>query len=146
MIMEQFGPGKTISFRLPSDTPKHVSDYLTERKQKLGRKFSSEIAPIFVQAISQQVLKTTDEDILTIPLPKGFTKEQKEWLRHPNTRALIGQMLYQFVQDPLKPIDLGSTRIEQKEGRKTSQSFTPPKNISNFAKRTFLNFDDDDDD
>ena len=48
--MEQFEPGKTISFRLPSDTPIHVSKYLNKRKKKLGRKFSSEIAPIFIEA------------------------------------------------------------------------------------------------
>jgi hypothetical protein len=149
MIMEQYGPGKTISFRLPHDTPEHVYKYLNRRKKKLGRKFSSEIAPLFVEAIAQRALDHDGSEKLEIPIPKNLTEEQKEWLTHPNTRALIGQLLYQVAKKPLSPIDLDEKLGEQAHQKKQetpTTNFATNKQISNFAKKTFLNFDDDDED
>lgn len=146
--MEQYGPGKTISFRLPHDTPEHVYMYLNRRKKQLGRKFSSEIAPLFVEAVAQRALNQEDSEKLEIPIPSSLTEEQKEWLTHPNTRALIGQLLYQISKKPLSPIDLdvkiGEQPLPQKQEESTT-GFATNKQISNFAKKTFLNFDDDDD-
>lgn len=139
--MEQFEPGKTISFRLPSDTPLHVSEYLISRKKKLGRKFSSEIAPIFVKAVSQKALGNTDSDQITVSLPEGLTAEQKEWMNHPNTRALIGQLLYQVVTKPNKVFEFNQT-LENKQEEKTA--FKANAAIQKFAQKTFLDFDDDD--
>ncbi|CAN7598611.1 hypothetical protein LJR015_001419 [Peribacillus frigoritolerans] len=139
--MEQFEPGKTISFRLPSDTPLHVSEYLISRKKKLGRKFSSEIAPIFVKAVSQKALGNTDSDQITVSLPEGLTAEQKEWMNHPNTRALIGQLLYQVVTKPNKAFEFNQT-LENKQEEKTA--FKANAAIQKFAQKTFLDFDDDD--
>ncbi|MDW7617269.1 hypothetical protein SC499_21965 [Peribacillus simplex] len=138
--MEQFEPGKTISFRLPSDTPLHVSEYLIRRKKELGRKFSSEIAPIFVKAVSQKALGNTDSDQITISLPEGLTAEQKEWMNHPNTRALIGQLLYQVVTQPTKAFEFNQT-LENKQEEKTA--FKANAAIQKFAQKTFLDFDDD---
>lgn len=139
--MEQFEPGKTISFRLPSDTPLHVSEYLINRKKKLGRKFSSEIAPIFVKAVSQKALGNTDSDQITISLPEGLTAEQKEWMNHPNTRALLGQLLYQIVTKPNTAFEFNQTP-ENKQEEKTA--FKANAAIQKFAQKTFLDFDDDD--
>ncbi|MDM5224529.1 hypothetical protein QUF86_28235 [Peribacillus sp. NJ11] len=139
--MEQFEPGKTISFRLPSDTPLHVSEYLISRKKELGRKFSSEIAPIFVKAVSQKALGNTDSDQITISLPEGLTAEQKEWMNHPNTRALIGQLLYQVVTKPNKAFEFNQT-LENKQEENTA--FKANAAIQKFAQKTFLDFDDDD--
>ncbi|MGG0413708.1 hypothetical protein [Peribacillus simplex] len=139
--MEQFEPGKTISFRLPSDTPLHVSEYLISRKKELGRKFSSEIAPIFVKAVSQKALGNTDSDQITINLPEGLSAEQKEWMNHPNTRALIGQLLYQVVNKPTKAFEFNQT-LENKQEEKTA--FKANAAIQKFAQKTFLDFDDDD--
>ncbi|MGM0890082.1 MAG: hypothetical protein ACQEW5_24790 [Bacillota bacterium] len=139
--MEQFEPGKTISFRLPSDTPLHVSEYLISRKKELGRKFSSEIAPIFVKAVSQKALGNTDSDQITISLPEGLTTEQKEWMNHPNTRALIGQLLYQVVTSPTKAFEFNQT-LENKHEEKSA--FKVNAAIQKFAQKTFLDFDDDD--
>lgn len=139
--MEQFEPGKTISFRLPSDTPLHVSEYLISRKKELGRKFSSEIAPIFVKAVSQKALGDTDSDQITISLPEGLTAEQKEWMNHPNTRALIGQLLYQVVTKPTKAFEFNQT-LENKQEEKAA--FKANAAIQKFAQKTFLDFDDDD--
>lgn len=139
--MEQFEPGKTISFRLPSDTPLHVSKYLNKRKKKLGRKFSSEIAPIFVEAISQKALDTSETDQVTISLPKGLSSEQKEWINHPNTKSLISQLIYQVVSNNSTPFDFNKN-IDN-HGKDDSNSFKAPNTIQNFAQKTFLNFDDD---
>ncbi|MES1042602.1 hypothetical protein [Peribacillus simplex] len=139
--MEQFEPGKTISFRLPSDTPLHVSEYLISRKKELGRKFSSEIAPIFVKAVSQKALGNTDSDQITISLPEGLTAEQKEWMNHPNTKALIGQLLYQVVTKPTKAFEFNQP-LENKKEEKTA--FKANAAIQKFAQKTFLDFDDDD--
>jgi hypothetical protein len=141
--MEQFEPGKTISFRLPSDTPIHVSKYLNKRKKKLGRKFSSEIAPIFIEAISQKALDTSNTDQVTIPLPKGLTSEQKEWINHPNTKTLISQLLYQVVSNNSAPFDFN--QISDNNDKADTKSFKATNTIQNFAQKTFLNFDDDDD-
>ncbi|MDQ0862378.1 hypothetical protein [Bacillus sp. V2I10] len=142
--MEQFEPGKTISFRLPQDTPVSVSKYLTRRKNRLGRKFSSEIAPLFVSAISQKISKTSEEDTISVPLPKGITNEQKEWLNHPHTKALISQLLYQVINKPASGFDFDTNVVKNEDI--DSQSFKVNNTVKNFAQKTFLNFEDDDDD
>ncbi|MGG4037847.1 hypothetical protein [Heyndrickxia ginsengihumi] len=138
--MEQFEPGKTISFRLPSDTPIHVCKYLTERKSILGRKFSSEIAPLFVDAVSQKSQGHTKENEITISLPEGLTPQQKDWLIHPYTRSLITQMLYQVIKNPGKGFNFESKKqIEEYAYFKTNPT------IQQFTEKTFLNFEEDDD-
>jgi hypothetical protein len=140
--MEEFEPGKTISFRLPSDTPTHVSKYLSGRKKKLGRKFSSEIAPLFVDAIAKKALETENVDQINILLPKGLTQEQKDWLNQPNTKALISQLLYQVITRPTTGFDFSRQIIKEEESNPSP--FKVNHTIQNFAHKTFLNFDDDD--
>lgn len=143
--MEQFGPGKTISFRLPNDTPEHVFRYLNRRKKRLGRKFSSEIAPLFVDSIAEKALQGTQPYSVSIPIPKGLSDEQKDWISHPSTRALIGQLLYQMVKEPVKPLQLDLPTPQASPDDESKSSFKTNKTIQNFAKKTFLNFDDDED-
>ncbi|MFD4819699.1 hypothetical protein [Peribacillus butanolivorans] len=143
-MTERFEPGKTVSFRLPPDTPLHVVDYLTQKKNELGRKFSSEIAPIFVEAVSQKALGNAENAQISITLPEGLTADQKEWVKHPNTKALISQLLYQVVTKPTTPLDfdqqLLKDPVEEKE-----PVFKTNAMIQSFAQKTFLNFDEDDD-
>jgi hypothetical protein len=141
--MDTFEPGKTVSFRLPHDTPKQVSDHLTKRKKELGRKFSSEIAPLFVEAITDNLIKPPTSDVVTIPLPKGLTLDQKEWLNNPNTKSLLSQLIYQVMQSPGTPFEIGSP--EQKVQLSSTPSFQVDDKIKNFAQKTFLDFDDEDD-
>lgn len=142
--MDQFKPGKTISFRLPADTPLHVLEELTKRKGKLGRKFSSDIAPIFIEAISQQVLDNEKCEQVIIPLPAGLTEEQKEWINHAHTKSLLSQLLYQVVNRPNTPFNF--TEPENKAVLEEPKStFKANAAIQNFAQKTFLNFDDGDD-
>lgn len=141
--MDLFEPGKTLSFRLPSDTPLHVLEDLTKRKQTLGRKFSSDVASIFVEAISKKVLDGEKHEQVVIPLPIDLTEEQIEWINHPHTKSLISQMLYQVVNRPYSPFDF--TEPEKKESDENSNTFKTNQAIQNFAQKTFLDFDDDDD-
>jgi|SRR5213079_446671 hypothetical protein len=143
--MEEFEPGKTISFRLPSDTPPHVSKYLSGRKKILGRKFSSEIAPIFVDAIAKKALETENVDQINILLPQGLTQEQKDWLNQPNTKALISQLLYQVVTRPTVGFDFNQQIVKEEEEESNPSPFKVNRTLQNFAQKTFLNFDDDDD-
>jgi hypothetical protein len=142
--MEQFGPGKTISFRMPSDTPPHVSDYLTKRKHDLGRKFSGEMAPLFVDTVSRKALGTDFEEEITISLPKGLTAQQKEWLSHPHTRGLISQLLFQVVTKPEIGFEFNQPPASEHKKEETS-GFKTNSMIQRFAEKTFLNFDEDDD-
>ncbi|WP_053437827.1 hypothetical protein [Sporosarcina globispora] len=142
--MEPYGPGTTISFRLPHDTPEHVYQYLNERKKKLGRKFSSEIAPLFIQSVSEKALQDQQEDLLEVPIPKGLSEEQLDWLTHPRTQALIGHLIWQMVKQPLKPLEMAPPPVESLP-QKDSHSFKTNNAITNFAQKTFLDFDDDDD-
>jgi hypothetical protein len=142
--MDRFEPGKTISFRLPADTPLHVLEDLTERKRKLGRKFSSDIASIFVEAISQQVHNHEKYEQVIIPLPPGLTAEQKEWINHAHTKSLFSQLLYQVVNRPNTPFNF--TEPENKTVPEEPKSiFKANAAIQKFAQKTFMNFDDDDD-
>lgn len=142
-IMKHYAPGETISFRLPADTPPPVIDYLNERKKVLQRKFSSEMAPLFVEAVSKK-LEDNSQEALSIPLPTDISKEQKEWLLNPNTRVLIGQLIYQMLNNPAKAVEL-DTRPRKKEENTSQTGFKTNAAIQRFAKNTFLDFDDGDD-
>lgn len=144
--MEPFKPGKTISFRLPADTPLSVSTYLSERKEELGRKFSSDMAHIFVSALSHKILNNEDQKQLSIPLPDGLTLEQENWLKSPHTKSLISQMLYQIITKPGVPYEILSEPTRPPSAPEPEKvSFQTNDMIQSFAKKTFLDFDDDDD-
>lgn len=144
-MAERFEPGKTISFRLPPDTPVHVVDYLTQKKNELGRKFSSEISPIFVEAVSRKALGNSDNEQIAITLPEGLTADQKEWVNNPHTKALFSQLLYQVVTKPTTPLDFNQQLPMEDQMADKKPAFKTNALIQNFAKKTFLNFDDDDD-
>ena len=37
---------------------------------------------------------------MSIPLPKGLTKAQRDWLKHEHSEALLGSIVYQLMSDP----------------------------------------------
>lgn len=139
--MEQYSPGKVISFRLPNDTPNHVIKHLNARKKKLERRFSAEVASLFIDAVSQKALNISEKDSISVQLPKRLTEEQKEWLRNPYTRSMISQLLYQIVQKPSEPFDFNQGPLNKE---KKDETFRANSTIANFAAKTF-DFDDDDD-
>lgn len=47
-----------------------------------------------------------ERETITIPLPKRLTKEQKSWLKHEHSEALIGSILYHLLNDPMRATTL----------------------------------------
>lgn len=92
--------GQAITFRLPSDTPDHILKQLQKIKEKEKRNFSSTIAQFALEGVKNTLIK--DREAITIPLPKQLTPEQKSWLRHSHSEMLIGTIVYQLLQDPVK--------------------------------------------
>ncbi|RWR07293.1 hypothetical protein [Siminovitchia fortis] len=96
--------GQPITFRIPSDTPDHILKQLQKLKEKERRNFSSKIASIVMDGISESLTK--QRETLTIPLPRGLTKEQRDWLKHEHSEALLGNIVYQLLSDPVRAVSI----------------------------------------
>ncbi|WLR48667.1 hypothetical protein LC065_05640 [Halobacillus litoralis] len=96
--------GQSITFRVPSDTPDHLLKQLSQLKEKERRNFSSRIAQFVLDGVNQSFTK--EKETVTIPLPKALTKEQKSWIKHEHSEALIGSILYQLMMDPVRATTL----------------------------------------
>lgn len=92
--------GQAISFRLPSDTPDYLLKQLQKIKETERRNFSSKIAEFVLQGVSQSFSR--EKETITIPLPKGLTKAQRDWLKHEHSEALLGSILYHLISDPVR--------------------------------------------
>ncbi|MGV2621044.1 UNVERIFIED_CONTAM: hypothetical protein N8J90_07640 [Halobacillus marinus] len=99
--------GQSITFRVPSDTPDHILKQLTRLKEEERRNFSSKIAQFVMDGVSETLSK--DKEMVTIPLPKPLTKEQRSWMKHEHSEALIGSILYQLMLDPMRATTLLAT-------------------------------------
>lgn len=96
--------GQSITFRIPSDTPDYLLKQLQRLKQTERRNFSSRIAQFVLKGVNETVVR--ERETVTIPLPKQLTKEQKSWLKHEHSEALIGSILYQLINDPRRATSL----------------------------------------
>ncbi|MDE5414592.1 hypothetical protein [Alkalihalobacterium chitinilyticum] len=92
--------GQAITFRLPSDTPDHIIKQLQKLKETERRNFSSKIAQFALEGVNQSLVK--ERETLTIPLPKPLSKEQRNWLKHSHSEALLGTIVYQLLSDPVR--------------------------------------------
>ncbi|MCH6268669.1 hypothetical protein [Neobacillus citreus] len=92
--------GQALSFRIPSDTPDHILKQLQKIKETERRNFSSKIASFVMEGVSQSFSR--EKETVTIPLPKGLTKAQRDWLKHEHSEALLGSILYQLISDPVR--------------------------------------------
>jgi hypothetical protein len=92
--------GQAITFRLPSDTPDHIIKQLQMMKERERRNFSSKIAEMVLEGVSHSFSK--EKELITIPLPKQLTKEQRNWLRHSHSEALLGSIIHQLLADPVR--------------------------------------------
>lgn len=90
--------GQPITFRLPA----YISDQTLKQLQKLKdverRNFSSKIAEYVIEGVNDSLLK--HREAILIPLPKGLTKAQRDWLKHEHSEALLGSIVYQLMADP----------------------------------------------
>ena len=89
-----------ITFRLPSDTPDHILKQLEKLKATERRNFSSKMAEFVLKGVGDSVL--SEREAVTIPLPKQLTKEQRNWLRHSHSEALLGNIIYQLLENPIR--------------------------------------------
>ncbi|WP_060679709.1 hypothetical protein [Virgibacillus halodenitrificans] len=96
--------GQSITFRVPSDTPNYLLKQLQRLKERERRNFSSEIAQFVLKGVNETFSR--ERETITIPLPKQLTKEQKSWLKHEHSEALIGTILYQLLSDPMRASSL----------------------------------------
>jgi hypothetical protein len=109
--------GKTIAFRIPSDTPDHVLKQLQKLKDTERRNFSSRISEFVMQGVGQTIQK--ERETITIPLPKNLSKMQRDWLKHEHSEALLGNIMYQLISNPVRTASLlaainsNSTDIDQ---------------------------------
>jgi hypothetical protein len=92
--------GQAITFRLPSDTPDHIIKQLQKLKETERRNFSSKMAEFVLEGVNNSLSK--EKETITIPLPKPLNKEQRNWLRHSHSEALLGSIVYQLLADPVR--------------------------------------------
>lgn len=104
MTKKQIERGQSITFRVPSDTPDYLLKQLSKLKETERRNFSSTIASFVLKGVNETYAK--ERETITIPLPKKLTKEQKSWLKHEHSEALIGTILYQLLSDPMRATTL----------------------------------------
>jgi hypothetical protein len=105
--MTRIQRGQAITFRLPSDTPDHIIKQLQRLKETEKRNFSSKIAEFAIEGISNSLAK--EKETVTIPLPKQLSKEQRNWLKHSHSEALLGTIVYQLMADPLRASSILAT-------------------------------------
>ncbi|KMJ60348.1 hypothetical protein AB685_05910 [Bacillus sp. LL01] len=109
--------GQAISFRIPSDTPDHLIKHLQRLKETERRNFSSKIAEYVLQGVTSSHAR--EKETISIPLPKSLSKTQRDWLKHQHSEALLGNIVYQLLSDPVRAISIlaamnsNSTDIDQ---------------------------------
>ncbi|TMU83928.1 hypothetical protein FGG79_17410 [Bacillus sp. BHET2] len=96
--------GQPITFRLPSDTPDHVLKHLQRLKETEKRNFSSKIAELVLNGVNDTISR--QREAITIPLPKGLEKSQRDWLKHEHSEALLGSIVYQLLSNPVRTASL----------------------------------------
>jgi hypothetical protein len=92
--------GQAITFRLPSDTPDHIIKQLQKLKETERRNFSSKMAEFILEGVNNSLTK--DRETVTLPLPKQLSKDQRDWLKHAHSEALLGSIVYQLLADPIR--------------------------------------------
>ncbi|MDI2587286.1 hypothetical protein OR571_09270 [Psychrobacillus sp. NEAU-3TGS] len=96
--------GQAITFRLPSDTPDHILKQMQKLKETERRNFSSKIAEFVMEGVSNSLSK--DRETITIPMPKQLSKEQRNWLKHAHSEAMLGNIVYHLLSDPVRAMSI----------------------------------------
>ena len=151
--------GQSITFRVPSDTPDHLLKQLSHLKETERRNFSSKIAQFVLEGVNQSLSK--EKETITVPLPKSLSKEQRNWIKHEHSEALIGSILYQLLMDPMRATTLlaslnsNSTDIDQalylqeeaasEEPEETVEEVIPPSDETTDTSMETSNDEDLDD-
>lgn len=96
--------GQAITFRLPADTPDQILKQMQKLKETEKRNFSSKIAEFVLDGVSNSLSK--DKEIVTIPMPKQLSKEQRNWLKHAHSEAMLGNIVYHLLTDPVRAMSI----------------------------------------
>ena len=96
--------GQAITFRLPASTPEHIIKQMQKLKETERRNFSSKMAEFILEGVSNSL--SMDRELVTIPLPKQLSKEQRNWLKHSHSEALLGNIVYQLLTDPVRAMSV----------------------------------------
>lgn len=107
MVKKGIERGQSITFRVPSDTPDYLLKKLSDLKEKERRNFSSTIASFVLKGVNESFSK--EREVISVPLPKKLTKEQRSWLKHEHSEAMIGSILYHLLSDPMRATSLLSS-------------------------------------
>jgi len=92
--------GDVLSFRLPSDTPVEILDYLTALKRKVGRNYSQNLAQMLLIGARGMVHKQ-----LHIELPETMSQEQQEWLNSSISQRMLQMLIVNFLENPSLSLD-----------------------------------------
>lgn len=140
-MVKKIERGQTITFRVPSDTPDYLLKQLQQLKEIERRNFSSKIATFVLKGVHETVAR--EKETVTVPLPKPLTREQKSWLKHEHSEALIGSILYQLLTDP-KRVTSVLTSLSKEVEIAESYLNEPTKSVSfhETAASTEFNIDD----
>jgi hypothetical protein len=109
--------GQALSFRVPSDTPDHILRHLQKLKETERRNFSSKIADFVLQGVGNSYSR--ERETITIPLPRNLSKSQRDWIKHEHSEALLGNIVYHLLTDPIRATALlaslnsNSTEIDE---------------------------------
>ena len=96
--------GQALSFRVPSDTPDHILKHLQKLKETERRNFSSKIAEYVMQGVGNSYSR--ERETITIPLPRNLSKSQRDWIKHEHSEALLGNIVYHLLTDPVRAASL----------------------------------------
>jgi hypothetical protein len=100
--------GQAITFRLPSDTPDHIIKELQKLKDTEKRNFSSKMAEFILEGVNNYS-QSKERETITIPLPKQLSQEQRNWIRHSHSEAMLGSIVYQLLADPFRATSVLAT-------------------------------------
>ena len=132
--------GQPITFRLPSDTSDHTLRQLQKLKEVERRNFSSKIAEFVIDGVNDSLVK--HRETIVIPLPKGLSKAQRDWLKHEHSEALLGSIVYQLMSDPNRTAalfaSLNSNALEVDDALYLQEETV-------IEEKSFINRDADDD-
>jgi hypothetical protein len=132
--------GQAITFRLPANTPEHIIKQMQKLKETERRNFSSKMAEFILEGVSKSLSK--DRELVTIPLPKQLSKEQRNWLKHSHSEALLGNIVYQLLNDPVRAMSVLASLnsnaldidqalyLQDKQTEKTEEDLSFDHNIS----------------
>ncbi|MBT2692233.1 hypothetical protein [Bacillus sp. ISL-55] len=126
--------GQALSFRIPSDTPDHILRHLQKLKETERRNFSSKIADFVLQGVGNSYSR--ERETITIPLPRNLSKSQRDWIKHEHSEALLGNIVYHLMTDPIRATALlaslnsKSTEIDEALYLQEEEMDLPPVNAA----------------